>query len=65
MCVVNYIETHSVFCVCFIPHPHSPPSAHLHAASQSETQKKLQPITQVPVLQEQGEYSAGVGGDRT
>lgn len=65
MCVVNYIETHSVFCVCFIPHPHSPPWAHLHAASQSEAQKKLQPIAQVPVLQEQGEYSAGVGGDRT
>ncbi len=48
-----------VFVSFLIPIP--PPLAHLHAASQSEAQKKLQPITQVPVLQEQGEYSAGVG----
>lgn len=65
MRAVNYIEIHScvffVFVSFLIPIP--PPSAHLHAASQSEAQKKLQPITQVPVLQEQGEYSAGVGGD--
>lgn len=31
-------------------------------ACQSKAQKKLQPLTQVPVLQEQGEYCAGLGG---
>lgn len=39
-----------------------PLCGHLPAASQSKAQKKLQPVTQVPVLQEQGEYCAGVGG---
>lgn len=49
------------------PPPHLPPPplfspTHRQAASQSKAQKKLQPFTQVPVLQEQGEYCAGVGG---
>lgn len=66
MRVMNYIETHSVFLfVCFIPQHHPLISDHLRTASQSEAQKKLQPFSQVPVLQEQGEYSAGAGGDRT
>lgn len=39
-----------------------PSCGHPPAASQSKAQKKLQPVTQVPVLQEQGEYCAGVGG---
>lgn len=63
MRAVNYIETHSVFLFVSFLIPIPPPLTHLHAASQSEAQKKLQPITQVPVLQEQGEYSTGVGGD--
>lgn len=62
------------FCFCFYPliappppPPHAPPLSptHRQAASQSKAQKKLQPLTQVPVLQEQGEYCAGVGGVRT
>lgn len=52
-----------VFVSFLIPIP--PPLARVHTVSQSEAQKKLQPITQVPVLQEQGEYSTGVGGDWT
>lgn len=50
------------FCFCFhfliapLPLIHT-----LQAASQSKAQKKLQPLTQVPVLQEQGEY-CGFGG---
>lgn len=39
-----------------------PSCGHLPAASQSKAQKKLQPVSQVPVLQEQGEYCAGFGG---
>lgn len=42
--------------------PHSLSSTLGRAASQSKAQKKLQPLTQVPILQEQGEYCAGVGG---
>lgn len=51
------IEAHSVF----FSFPSFSPT-HQQAASQSKAQKKLQPLTQVPVLQEQGEYCAGVGG---
>lgn len=62
------IETHSVFVftLSLPPSPPPPPPlfspTHRQAASQSKAQKKLQPLTQVPVLQEQGEYCAGVGG---
>lgn len=42
------------------PSPLSP--THRQAACQSKAQKKLQPLTQVPILQEQGEYCAGLGG---
>lgn len=62
-CWVPFIETHFVF--VFTPSlPPYPPFSptHQQAASQSKAQKKLQPLTQVPVLQEQGEYCAGVGG---
>lgn len=64
--VSAFIETHSVF-VCALSLPSFPllrplSPTHGRAASQSEAQKKLQPVTQVPVLQEQGEYCAGVGG---
>lgn len=56
------IETHSVF-VFTLSLPPLPLSSTLwRAASQSKAQKKLQPLTQVPVLQEQGEYCAGAGG---
>lgn len=50
--------------ICSVFHLSFPlPSCdHLPAASQSKAQKKLQPVTQVPVLQEQGEYCARVGG---
>lgn len=50
--------------ICSVFHLSFPlPSCdHLPAASQSKAQKKLQPVTQVPVLQEQGEYCSGVGG---
>lgn len=66
MRVMNDIEIHSVFLfVCFIPLHHPPILDHLRTASQSEAQKKLQPFSQIPVLQEQGEYSAGAGGDWT
>ena len=52
------------FCFCFHPviaPPPPPPFSPTQAASQSKAQKKLQPLAQVPVLQEQGEYCAGVG----
>lgn len=57
----TFIETHSVF-VFTLSLPPPPPFSPTQAASQSKAQKKLQPLTQVPVLQEQGEYCAGVGG---
>lgn len=61
-CLFNtLIETHSVF-VLTLSLPRRPPLSPTRAASQSKAQKKLQPLTQVPVLQEQGEYCAGVGG---
>lgn len=70
--VLKYLHWNP-FCFCFHPliePPSLPPSlpssplspTHQIAASQSKAQKKLQPLTQVPVLQEQGEYCAGVGG---
>lgn len=49
-----------VFTLSLPPPPFSP--TRRQAASQSKAQKKLQPLTQVPVLQEQGEYCAGVCG---
>lgn len=63
----TFIETHSVFVFTLSLPPLAPPLSptHRQAASQSKAQKKLQPLTQVPVLQEQGEYCAGVGGVRT
>lgn len=67
-CWSTFIETHSVFVftLSLNPPPSLPSSplspTHQIAASQSKAQKKLQPLTQVPVLQEQGEYCAGVGG---
>lgn len=48
----------------WLPSPPFSPT-HQQAASQSKAQKKLQPLTQVPILQEQGEYCARVGGVRT
>lgn len=54
------------FFVVFISLPPPPLSpAHQQAASQSKAQKKFQPFTQVPVLQEQGEYCIWAGGSRT
>lgn len=52
------------FCFCFYPFiaPLPLSSTLWRAASQSKAQKKLQPLTQVPVLQEQGEYCTGAGG---
>lgn len=67
-CWSTFIETHSVFVftLSLNPPPSLPSSplspTHQIAASQSKAQKKLQPLTQVPVLQEQGEYCAGVVG---
>lgn len=45
-----------------LPHPSPLSPTRQQADSQSKAQKKLQPLTQVPVLQEQGEYCAGDGG---
>ena len=60
--IVKYLHWIPLF--LFLPSLPPPPFSptRRQPASQSKAQKKLQPLTQVPVLQEQGEYCAGVGG---